>query len=342
MKPNIEAIISKELKKNRRISSDMLASLAGISRQAAHKRLSLMVDHKGLVRIGSTRGSYYEKYSLEKERKIKRTAKPVSLRLRNKGLEEHLVLERLERQIPGLRALTESARHIFSYAFTEMLNNAIEHSRSEWINVSIYQDKSMICFDVVDQGVGVYNNLMKKFKVKTELEAIQELLKGKRTTAPKKHSGEGIFFTEKISDVFELEGGKSALVIDNARNDIAVKEIDKRKGTKVLFKINGKSRKNLTKLFNEYTDEEYKFSKTRVLVKLYEKGVDYVSRSQARRVLYGLEKFKTIVLDFDKIKGIGQGFADEVFRLYSREHPEVKILPRNASKTVMFMINRAQ
>jgi hypothetical protein len=222
-----------------------------------------------------------------------------------------------------------------------MLNNAIEHSRSKWIYVKTYLEKPMICFEVTDLGIGVYNNLMRKYKVGTELDAIQELLKGKRTTAPKKHSGEGIFFTEKISDIFELEGGKSILIIDNIRNDIAVKEIPKRKGTKVLFKINSRSRKSLTKLFNEYTDEEYKFSKTKVLVKLYEKGVDYVSRSQARRVLYGLEKFRTIILDFNRIKGVGQGFADEVFRVFRQEHPRIEIVPKNASKTVMFMINRA-
>ena len=141
--------------------------------------------------------------------------------------------------------------------------------------------------------------------------------------------------------MFELDGGKSRLIIDNVQADFAVREAKKRKGTRVLFKINSGSRKSLTRLFNEYTDEEYKFSKTKVFVRLYEKGVDYVSRSQARRLLYGLEKFKTIILDFNKIKGIGQGFADEVFRIYRLENPKTEIIPKNASKTVMFMINRS-
>jgi hypothetical protein len=82
--------------------------------------------------------------------------------------------------------------------------------------------------------------------------------------------------------------------------------------------------------------------KTKVTVRLYEKGVDFVSRSQARRILYGMDKFKTIILDFIKVKGIGQGFADEIFRVFKLEHPGVEILVKNASKTVMFMINRAK
>jgi hypothetical protein len=36
--------------------------------------------------------------------------------------------------------------------------------------------------------------------LKNHLEAIQDLLKGKQTTMPKSHSGEGIFFTSKIAD----------------------------------------------------------------------------------------------------------------------------------------------
>ena len=122
MRQNVAAIISSELKKHKRITSDKLASLAGISRQAAHKRLSLMVAHKELVRIGSTRGSYYEKYLPGKERNVRQATKPVTLRLRNMGLEEHLVFERLERQSPELRSLSEGVKHIFTYAFTEMLN----------------------------------------------------------------------------------------------------------------------------------------------------------------------------------------------------------------------------
>lgn len=342
MAGRMEDIVSSEIKRNRRITSERLAKLAGVSRQAAHKRLAALVRRKKLVRVGSTRGAYYERYSPGKVKGAGSDLKPMSLRLRNRGLEEHRVLERIEAKSPVFRKMRDNARSIFGYAFTEMLNNAIEHSKSKWINVKVYSRQPELVFEVIDQGVGVYNNLMRKYKVRTDLEAVQELLKGKRTTAPRKHSGEGIFFTEKISDRFELESGKTRLVIDNAAGDVAVKEVPLRNGTRVLFRINMRSKKSLTALFGEYTDEEYRFSKTKVLVNLYEHGVDYVSRSRARRVLYGLDKFSAIILDFKKIKGIGQGFADEIFRVYAHEHPKTRIIPRNASNTVMFMINRAK
>ena len=78
-------------------------------------------------------------------------------------------------------------------------------------------------------------------------------------------------------------------------------------------------------------------------VKLYEKGMPtFISRSQARRILFGLEKFKKIVLDFDKVRAVGQGFADEVFRVWQVNHPDIKIIAKNANQDIDFMIKRAK
>jgi len=70
--------------------------------------------------------------------------------------------------------------------------------------------------------------------------------------------------------------------------------------------------------------------------------VEYISRSQARRILVGLEKFKTIMLDFKDVKVVGQGFSDEVFRIWKMRHPEINIISQNVNENVNFMIKRAQ
>ena len=337
MKSRYKGDILSIIKRKGRVSSEMLAKEEGISRQGAHKKLSILMKQGKLLRIGSTRGAYYVK-SLAAG--VSHIGNLMEITLKNKGLEEHKVFENIEKKSPLFKRSGKKAADILGYAFTEMLNNAIEHSKSKKIDIRIYGENGFVCFEIIDYGIGVYNNLMRKFKVSSELEAIQELLKGKRTTMPGKHSGEGIFFTEKASDQFKLEGGTSLLVIDNVNDDMAVKETSKRKGTKVTFKIKNNSQKSLTRIFNKFTDEEFRFSKTMATIKLYQKDVDYVSRSQARRLLYDLDKFSTIILDFRGIKGVGQGFADEVFRVYKKEHPITEIKPINASKTVLFMIKR--
>ncbi len=66
-----------------------------------------------------------------------------------------------------------------------------------------------------------------------------------------------------------------------------------------------------------------------------------MSRSQARRVLSRFERFKVVLLDFSGIEAIGQAFADEIFRVYTLDHPEIKLVAANGNEQVNHMINRA-
>ncbi len=262
-------------------------------------------------------------------------------RLLNKDLKEHEVLDEIKRSSPFLSGLKENVDSIFTYAFSEMLNNAIEHSLSKNITVEVQTDSDNLSFIVRDFGIGVFRSVMKKRKLKSELEAIQDLLKGKTTTQPRSHSGEGIFFTSKVADVFVLESFNFRLKIDNLIKDIFVEEIETTKGTNVIFKLSLSSKRHLNDVFKEYTNPtSYEFDKTEVHIKLYTMGTIYVSRSQARRVLTNLDKFKMVILDFDKVPTIGQAFADEIFRVFSSKHPEIQITPINMNEAVDFMIKR--
>ena len=95
-------------------------------------------------------------------------------------------------------------------------------------------------------------------------------------------------------------------------------------------------------LFKKYqTDSDtYDFGKTSVKIKLYTMGTIYISRSQARRVLVGLEKFNSIILDFDKVPTVGQAFADEIFRVFKLKHPQIEITPIKMQEGVKFMVER--
>ncbi|MHB1274848.1 MAG: STAS-like domain-containing protein, partial [Candidatus Humimicrobiaceae bacterium] len=225
--------------------------------------------------------------------------------------------------------------------FTEILNNAIEHSASKKIEIIIERKINNIIFIIRDWGVGIFNNIMVKKNLDNEMEAIQDLIKGKQTTAPKYHSGEGIFFTSKVADILTIQSSRKKLIFDNLIDDIFISDIKNIKGTKVVFSVNLNSKREIRKIFNKYTDNNYQFSKTEIDIKLYEEGINYVSRSQARRVLAGLEKFKTIMLDFKGVDTIGQAFADEVFRVWKTKYPGINVIWRNANENVLFMINRA-
>ncbi len=271
------------------------------------------------------------------EKKVLRT-------LSNKNLSEDKVFDQLDSETPFIKSLSESVHSIVEYAFTEMLNNAIEHSQSVEIKVLFEETDNKVVFEVLDKGIGAFKNIMSKKNLNSELEAIQELMKGKTTTLPHSHTGEGIFFTSKISDIFILDSFEYRLLVNNKIEDVFVEKIKSFVGTRIRFEIDKNSNKHLNDVFREYEYEpgSFDFDKTKVYVKLFKAGTVFISRSQARRLLLNLEKYRTITLDFTDIETVGQAFADEVFRVFATKYPEIKVEPINMSEPVQFMVNRSK
>lgn len=335
-----DKILSLGEEKRKFKSSDISLALgASSTRQYVSRVLQEMVAEGELIRQGGGRYTVYAlpKYSSHLTNTIKR-------HLINAGLEEEPVLQDVERRASFIRSLKPNVYSIFRYAFLEMLNNAIEHSQSKTIDIEIFKSGNNLIFTVQDYGIGVYKNVQKNRGLNSELEAMQDILKGKTTTLPEHHSGEGIFFTSKVSDVFILDSYGLRLRVDNLIDDIFYEELEKELiGTKVTFIIDLDSEKSSQGIFIEYQTDPAGggFDKTEIRVKLFAGGSIYVSRSQARRIMEGLgEKFKTIILDYDKVPTVGQAFADEIYRVFQSRHPETTIKSINMNEAVEFMINR--
>lgn len=81
---------------------------------------------------------------------------------------------------------------------------------------------------------------------------------------------------------------------------------------------------------------------TRAVVELSHDGASFIARSAAKRLLRDLDRFRHVILDFAGVEAVGQGFADEVFRVWANDHPEIEITAENMSKPVAFMIERAR
>ena len=121
-------------------------------------------------------------------------------------------------------------------------------------------------------------------------------------------------------------------------------EADGLHGTTVIMKLNNHTSRKLKKVFDEYsTVDGFGFNKTVVPVKLAQYGDDLlVSRSQAKRVLNRVDRFKTVLFDFAGVDSIGQAFADEIFRVFATQHPDIEIVEVRANKEVSNMISRAR
>jgi len=237
-------------------------------------------------------------------------------------------------------AMGTAARSIVSYAFTGMLNNAIDHSQGRRVRVSAWAGRFESRFEIWDDGRGALSHIMEVFGLDDLYDALGELTKGITTTDPDRHTGEGIFFTSKAVDIFRLESEGIVWTVDNVRHDQAVGVSDVTLGTRVRWELDPATERSLTDVFAEYTDEDHRFTQTRTTVRLFGYGVRFVSRSEAKRLLRGLERFKEVRVDFSGVEEVGQGFVDEVFRVWPAQNPEIAVTPVGMEGPVEFMVRR--
>jgi anti-sigma regulatory factor (Ser/Thr protein kinase) len=308
-----------------------LAEHLGITRQAVSLHLRQLIASGDVFKTGSTRAARY----------FPRTAAPEARRIKRDlvlaGLDESAVYEDVRIAL-NLSGLSQNVEAIVNYAFTEMLNNAIDHSMADRCAIEAGLDATMLRFSVKDGGIGVFFSIAEKFDLEDEHTAMIELVKGKTTTMPEAHSGEGIFFVSRAVDRFVLRSHRLQIEWDRERDDVFVSDQRHTKGTLVEFEVRKDSRTRLEDVFAEFAPEQYdfRFEKTRVLVKLLRR--DYVSRSEAKRLLHNLDKFSEIELDMRDVTNVGQGFADEIFRVFAAAHPEVLVRTTNASQAVAAMM----
>lgn len=254
------------------------------------------------------------------------------------GLAEDTVWRRVVHDL-DLDALSEAGR-IMGYAFTEMLNNAIDHSGSATTTITWWTSSDQWSFEITDNGRGAFEKLRQGLHLASEFEAVQELSKGKRTTDPSRHTGEGIFFTSKAVDLFRLTSSGVRWTVDNLRNDTALGAVVAAQGTSVLCQIDPQTDRVLADVFREFT-HDHAFVRTRPVVKLFEIGTTFVSRSEARRLLEGLDAdFEVVEVDFNGVTDVGQGFVDELLRVWPNLHPGKTVVPINMNPAVEFMIQR--
>jgi hypothetical protein len=306
----------------------------GITRQAVNKHIQKMREMGTIAVTGTARKPVYSLAEMERGM-FSYPLQP--------GLAEDVVWTNDVR--PILEHLPGNVLNIWHYAFTEMFNNAIDHSGGSTIDVVISKNALNTEIAIHDDGVGIFRKIQGEFDLIDERLAIFELAKGKLTTDPANHTGQGIFFTSRMMDEFSILSG--GLMFDHQRSrsdDWLLERTRPGKGTNVWMSLDNHTSRTTRKVFDEYSGgDDYAFNKTVVPLTLAKFGADeLVSRSQAKRVLARVNLFATVLFDFKGVEHIGQAFADQIFRVYANEHPEIKLLPINMRKAVQEMVDRAR
>ncbi|MGD1075100.1 MAG: DUF4325 domain-containing protein [Thermodesulfovibrionales bacterium] len=303
-----------------------------ISRQAVHKHI------RNLEKRGSLVHPKKGVYELNEETWC------LSISLGVESREDVVWRDILREKIGQLH---NNAIDIWQYGFTEMFNNVIDHSESKDVYLTIKKTAFSTEMFINDNGIGIFNKIKQEMNLLDERHAVLELTKGKLTTDPAKHSGEGIFFTSRMFDEFSILSGEVFLTYNYGNNEDWILQTKKNNpGTFISMKLRNNTSRETKQIFDKFTEDEvgeFGFTKTVVPVRLAQYGNEkLVSRSQAKRLLERIDRFKTVVFDFKEVESIGQAFADEVFRVFKKEHPRMNIIQINANELVMQMIDRAK
>ena len=242
--------------------------------------------------------------------------------------------------------LSENIIDICHYGFTEMVNNVIDHSGGKHVYIATVRDKEKITIYVADDGEGIFKKIKRLCNLSDERQALLELSKGKLTTDPENHTGEGIFFTSRVFDEFEIDSKGVKFSHNNQFEFDYIQESEfssDEVGTVVYMLIMNDSTCDIQSVFDDYAGpDEFQFNKTVIPVRLAQYGNEkLVSRSQAKRLLARIERFRHVIFDFDGVPTIGQAFADEIFRVYAHNHPDIILLPVKMEQNVEKMVNRA-
>lgn len=300
------------------------------SRQAVHRHIQRLVEEGALVESGKkTRGRTYALAQLRDWSHVYAVA--------SSGDEGDVWIRDVRRQ---LEPLAGNVMGIWQYGFTEMFNNALDHAQASTIAVTVTKTAAASMVSIRDDGVGIFRKIQDALGLMDERHAVLELAKGKFTTDPQHHSGEGIFFSSRMFDLFAITSDHVSFSHQAKAPEDWILETDESGGTMVRMELDNHTARSVRTVFKRFTSgDDFGFTKTVVPVRLAQYGDDnLVSRSQAKRLIARFEKFRTVVLDFKGVALIGQSFADEVFRVFPLAHPEVKLLPLNANKEVSQMI----
>ena len=310
----------------------------GVSREAVRLHFKKLVNDGLIVGKGYGKGTVYSPGNLNQGECIDDQTELSFDQLRQLGEDQayaQYIAPLLKEKLNS--GLAARVHHVS----TEILNNVIDHSKARGVRIHIQYDKRTLWLEIADDGLGVYHTIKEAFQLSNYIEAVGELAKGKRSRDPSRHAGEGIFFSCRMANRFSLEANGISYAYDSTTDDWGMQPIQKQVGSKLLFEFNGADRRMPKDVFDRYTqDYQFQINSPR-LVSPYTivvpKG-EFPSRAEAKKILAGAEGFKSIVIDFRNVQGIGQGFADEMFRVFPAQHPSTELEVVGANELVLAMI----
>jgi anti-sigma regulatory factor (Ser/Thr protein kinase) len=317
-------------------SHDLAAHIeerTGASHRAVLSALKRLTDAGWLVKSGSKAHPVYGPGS------IRQVARSYTLH----GLQEDLPWQR---DFAPHFALPKQVERMVQHGFTELVNNAVDHSGGSSVTVSLRQTPSHVQLLVSDDGVGVFDKICSSFSIEDSGHAMLELSKGRLTSSPDAHTGRGLFFSSQLADVFDIHANKTAFQ-RRAWESAGWKQGKAlpRQGSSIYMAIALNTTRTLDGVLEAWSiaGDGIEFDRTVVQLRLLAgEGQALDSRAQARRVGSRLGSFKRAEISFEGVGDVGHPFTDELFRVFAKSHPEIELVATNTTPRIEALVKSAR
>ncbi len=115
---------------------------------------------------------------------------------------------------------------------------------------------------MADNGIGIFEKISAALNLADKRQALFELSKGKFTTDPSRHSGEGVFFTSRMFDFFEIEANGLQYSHDDKHDFLLEEPSPFVTGTAVFMRIALTSDRTPHDVFQQFMNapEDFDFS----------------------------------------------------------------------------------
>lgn len=336
----IKKYILEQIKYNNVNIAKKTALNFNISIQTAYRYISQLVNEGAVKKIEN--GKYELIRLVNKKYKYDLSSK--------EDIQEDIVFR--ETLAPFIKKFNKNTYTIWEYSFTEMVNNVIDHSEAKNLEIYIGQDALNTWVNIIDDGIGIFKKISEYYHYNDLEDAMVSLFKGKLTTDNENHSGEGIFFTSRVMDWFGAISSNKLFLQEHTHESVRdlgdgsyskkIESFKNSKGTVIVMVLTNDTNRTLKEVFDMYSSVDGGFTITNIPMKRICDSGYPVSRSQAKRLYFGFEKFEKVILDFNGVDEIGQGFAHELFNVFQKKHPEIKMECINTNDAINKMIAHVQ
>ncbi len=313
--------------------ADHMEERTGASRRACLAALRRLVDARWLSRSGTAQKPVYGPGAL------RQVARSYTLF----GLQEDIPWQR---DFAPHFDLPPHVARMIQHGFTELVNNAADHSGGSSVTVSLRQTPSHAQLLVSDDGCGVFDKICQAFDIADAQHAMLELSKGRLTSQPDAHTGRGLFFSAQLADVFDIHANNTAFQ-RRAWESSGWKKGKPlpRQGSSIYMAIALDTKRSLDQVLEAWSTDGTGIEFDQTIIHLHllaGPGQPLDSRAQARRVAARLGSFQRAEVSFEGVADVGHAFTDELFRVFARANAKLELTPTHMTPRIAALVKSAQ